>query len=890
MNSPLPASTETKQKHNTLIVDKEGSVGSSLAEKFGNVTVTVFVSQKQPTSDSSIIHIPYTETIPAIPDGVYTYMVYVFHPHTKELLDPIMKKAAADNAHFIIAVSYEYEPLLSEYLLGKSFYGKIVVIGDIFGQGRGEIDEWLYHTKESKKILLKHMGLNSWYPVFFADVIQALFDITLSFPSEKREFLLTSHHPVTQLTIAHALQKIDPLLRIDFGENGKLAQVDLPKGSHLLHEHNMLEELTDYYQKLTIKKESQYPSFEFFAPSSKKNTEKKKNHFPFLFIIYTLVVFALMPMFLMILTGLIGKWLLFSGITDVEQNALQSGLQKIQAAESNIAFAQFAESLVERELSIAGQSYRLESIKQQLNLGYMITTTIGGGIEAAQKIQSVILGKSLKPQTDSEDGAYQLQSTLLSLQKIQADNLPQEYKDKLLLFKTYDPFIETLVSELPEFIGGNTDREYLVLFQNNTELRPGGGFIGSYGLLKLSHGKFKDFTIHDVYDADGQLKGHIEPPFAIRRYLPLVHLYLRDSNFDIDFSKNAQIAAQMLAAETGEKVDGVISTDLSLVKDIIAAVGNIYVPGYNQTVTADNFFLLTEEHAEKNSFAGSSQKKDFLSALFTSLQQKLTLVKGNTYVRLAQAALKSIEEKHLLLAFSDPSVQTALSANGFSSALLDTRGEDKAVVNDFFALNEANLGVDKVNYYIKRKIAQKVVIGDKGQVEETATVTLTNTSTGQWPGGDYKNYLRFILPRGVHLTSILINGKDQKIVSAVTDPKVYEAKNFIPPNGLEVEQTEESGKSIFGFLVMIPVKTTVEIAIAYTLPTTLDTTESVLAYSSLIFKQPGVDDVPFSLDVVYPTNYSLLKSSEEVKSSGNSFSLTKDIRKDASMTISLIKK
>jgi len=47
------------------------------------------------------------------------------------------------------------------------------------------------------------------------------------------------------------------------------------------------------------------------------------------------------------------------------------------------------------------------------------------------------------------------------------------------------------------------------------ELRPGGGFIGSYAILSVDKGKITNFKIYDVYDADGQLKNHIEPPFAI---------------------------------------------------------------------------------------------------------------------------------------------------------------------------------------------------------------------------------------------------------------------------------------------------------------------------------------------------------------------------------------
>src|SRR6185437_16558381 len=81
-----------------------------------------------------------------------------------------------------------------------------------------------------------------------------------------------------------------------------------------------------------------------------------------------------------------------------------------------------------------------------------------------------------------------------------------------------------LVTIFPKLLGYNGTQTYLILFQNNAELRPGGGFIGSYGLVSFDHGKMGQFTIHNVYDADGLLTKHIEPSYIGRRYLQ-VHLY-----------------------------------------------------------------------------------------------------------------------------------------------------------------------------------------------------------------------------------------------------------------------------------------------------------------------------------------------------------------------------
>lgn len=887
MNSSERAPVGGKEG-NALIVDKEGTLGEAIAQRLSQIVSTVFVSQKKPQPDSSIIHISFSETIPTIPDDTYVTLIYVFNESNKELVEPLKKKAEEDNIPFFIVVAHEQLPLLFE----QNTYGQVIVVGELFGtpEKTTQLDIWLAEVKKTKKIVLPNMGLATLYPVLFSDAVAVISDTCLQ-PHKriKDVYRVTPAHPVTFISLSHALQKIDPALRIDFRGEAMQSAEALPEGETLLHDYAPLEKIKEYYKQILVKEDPEHGQFSFFAPPVSKKKQQKKKIAPILFVFYTLLIFVLMPVALMLVSGVTGKWLLLSGVEDTKKGEFSPALQKFAAAKTDLAFSQFSLDLVTRELSLIGQASRLKKVQQQVALGRMVSESFLEGVTAVQKIQGVIIGTSLKPTEDVKDGANGVRNTLVMVQKLQTYDIPKEYKETWSLVTAYLPLIETIGGALPQLIGAEGERKYLVLFQNNTELRPGGGFIGSYGILTLSRGKFKGFTVHDVYDADGQLQGHVEPPFAIRRYMPLVHLYLRDSNFDVDFVKNAQKALFMLHAETGETVNGVIGVDLSFVQKVIGAMGKVFVASTNDTVTADNFFLLTEQRAEKNFFAGSTQKKDFLSALFTALQEKLLSANGVSHQKLFEAILQGIEEKHLLLASSDPSLQTVLSVNGLSSALLDTREDDKTVLNDFVGVNEANIGIDKVNYFVKREITQDIHITDKGQIKESLTLTLHNTSTGEWPGGDYKNYLRFILPKGAHVDAVWIDGKEQKIVNAITDPKVYEAKYFIAPQGLEVEQSEESGKSIVGFLVTVPVKKTTTITLSYTLATVVDLSQPLSTYSLQVFKQPGIDVLPYALNLTYPQGFSLLKSDQSEDTTGQ-VSWEKDVRKDTLLTLPFAKK
>jgi hypothetical protein len=420
------------------------------------------------------------------------------------------------------------------------------------------------------------------------------------------------------------------------------------------------------------------------------------------------------------------------------------------------------------------------------------------------------------------------------------------------------------------------------------ELRPGGGFIGSYAILSVNNGRIAGFNIYDVYDADGQLKGHVEPPYPVRRFLPSAHWFLRDSNFNPDFSKGAISSALFLNTEMHQAVDGIIGVDLSFVKNILSVLGPVKVMDYNQTVNADNFFQIAQSHIQKNFFPGSVQKKDFLRSFYNSLQLKISEEKNIPYLSLIQTVTKSIYEKHILFAFNNSNEQATFSVNGWSSALVDQRLVSESTVNDFIGVNEANLGGNKVNYYISRNISQKANIDSKGNISGNLTLNIKDAApVSLGTDGIYKNYLRFILPLNASLASVQIDGKEQEIIPAISDPAVYEKKGFIAPNGLEVQKDNTLQNSIYGFLVNIQPQETKSIKISYVLEQKISISQPEISYNLKVFKQPGVDSYPYDFSLTFPSGFKVLNQSSELKADSNTASLTTQVTRDREVLINL---
>ncbi|MBI4099797.1 DUF4012 domain-containing protein, partial [Candidatus Microgenomates bacterium] len=179
-------------------------------------------------------------------------------------------------------------------------------------------------------------------------------------------------------------------------------------------------------------------------------------------------------------------------------------------------------------------------------------------------------------------------------------------------------------------------KTYLVVFQNSAELRPTGGFIGSYALVTMASGRLIGFKIYDIYAADGQLRGNIAPPDEILHFLGQPSWFMRDANFSPDWPLTARRLEWFLEKETGIKADGVIGINLGAVQKMLVATGPITLAN-GETVTADNFFEKAEYAAEINFFPGSTQKSQYLSQVAQALLGKITSGGNRSWSAMATA-------------------------------------------------------------------------------------------------------------------------------------------------------------------------------------------------------------------------------------------------------------
>lgn len=386
-------------------------------------------------------------------------------------------------------------------------------------------------------------------------------------------------------------------------------------------------------------------------------------------------------------------------------------------------------------------------------------------VKSSSDLFNHILGDEIyNPEEDSENiklGLDYLNRSVLDLEAVTLEELERgTYLSKKLLNVVNFDKIKRLTSEgqslaanIPELLGVTKRKSYLVLFQNNMELRPTGGFIGSYGIMTFDGGRMSDLTVNDVYSADGQLNGHVEPPAPIKNYLGEANWWLRDSNWDPDFPTSAKRAEWFLDKEVGRQVDGVISTDLYPIKEILKSTGPIFLADFNLSIDDKNIYEKTQSEVQDNFFPGTRKKGSFLTALSRNLLAEVSKIDSGKKLFILRSLLDGFEERHLQAYIHDPVLQKSLGGLLWDGAVSTPTCGDLCYP-DFVGLVEANVGVNKSNYFVTRNISLDVKASEN-ELNRVLTLNLKNSaSTALGPSGKYKVYLRILLPLESELVGV----------------------------------------------------------------------------------------------------------------------------------------
>jgi hypothetical protein len=406
------------------------------------------------------------------------------------------------------------------------------------------------------------------------------------------------------------------------------------------------------------------------------------------------------------------------------------------------------------------------------------------------------------------------------------DSLKSMTDESVTLITSARPLIKTLSSVL----GEPTEKKYLVLFQNDKELRPTGGFITAYAIFRLDSGVVHVDNSSDIYSLDATIANKPTAPAPLLKYFPTVPLFnLRDNNLSPDFKVSMDSFYKMYQTAGGTTdVDGIIAVDTQALVAAMNILGDINVDGSTFTTKTDprcncpNVIYQMEVFADQPAQIIKENRKGIIGDLMYAIMSKAFSSSPKLYWGpLFQAMLAEMNQKHILFYMNNAQAQA-----GFEG--LNAAGRIMPFTGDYFTINEANFGGAKSNMFVTEAVTQDYTLQSDGSIVKTVTVNYKNP----YPPSDcnlehgnlclnavLRDWVRIYVPKGSQLIS---------------------------NNGSEVKMTtyDDLGKTVFdGFLTVRP-QGVAKLTVSYKLPFKL-AQNSLLPL--MVQKQGGTGDSAYTL-------------------------------------------
>lgn len=626
-----------------------------------------------------------------------------------------------------------------------------------------------------------------------------------------------------------------------------------------------------------------------------------------IFFPFSMVLLVFMVIFgIVLIIGLASAPYLIS-LKDIYTQSMQgkADFEEAQALVIDQNFTEATEKLHNAELRFSNARQDLEKFNELpfTNIGFIEKQTTAvdhilvAGIQIAQSLQDLTLfGDDILEIINQEDLNFSqitekqkrdilaklfeappiLQGVKsgIDLAVISIDTIPKEgvldqiievadlIDNNLKIVQTTLEEVIPLIQIAPQVSGFPNEMTYLFLLQNNTEIRPTGGFIGTYGILKVKNAEIVSFETDNIYNLDTPAKEYlnVSPPEPIQKYLKATQWFLRDSNWSPDFEESAILAEDFYYKEGGqEDLDGIIAITPTLIESLLEITGEIEVDGI--VFNSENFTEALEFEVEKAYLERGKteeERKEIIGDMADILMARLMNADKDQWPEIFKIIENNIFERHILLYFEEDSIQQMIVNEDWS-------GKVKQTDNDYLMVVDANLAALKTDSVMDKDINYSLTVNDQNEILGKITVNYFNDGAFTWYTTRYRSYTRIYLPKGAELIKV------QGIESGSQD--FY----------------DELDKTVVGGFLIVEPQESKDLVVEYKLPPRILQQIQQGQYSLLVQKQSGT----IAHDLTVELGFNGYEIDQVIPSSlgtrvlgDNHIKLENDLRRDREFTVS----
>ena len=422
---------------------------------------------------------------------------------------------------------------------------------------------------------------------------------------------------------------------------------------------------------------------------------------------------------------------------------------------------------------------------------------------------------------------------------------------------------------LPQFLGFTKPRTYLFLFENNTEMRPGGGFLGLYATVRVDQGKVQVLKVEgtEVLDHQTPATWKPTPPQILTDHLGVDRWYFRDSNWSPDFSVSAQKALELYKGENGiaaDDIDTVVAFTPTVLERLMKITGPFVVEG--DLFTSENVIEKLEytvEYDWEKSGRDFENRKGIIKTFMDALLHHLKTDAFLHFVEYSSLLRDLGNEKHIIFYSKDAELERVVNNLGWT-------GKVKSPQGDYLMWVDANLAALKTDHAIVRNLEYSIEPRGNDFVGH-AKMTYTHTGKFDWRTSRYRSYARVYVPSGAKLLEVKGAMK--------TDRSKEPGK---------VDEGEELAHHWFGTFIAIEPGKIGTLEFSYILPNSVVEQIKTKKYSLFVQKELGLVDTALTLNLNFATNILSATPPEEKKDWGNTiYTMQSNLKIDRNFSVGL---
>jgi len=326
--------------------------------------------------------------------------------------------------------------------------------------------------------------------------------------------------------------------------------------------------------------------------------------------------------------------------------------------------------------------------------------------------------------------------------------LPVDFSDYVAMGKNLNQISDLLDTGIQWL---QKPRRVIVAFQNSSEMRPSGGFFGSYAELSFVRGRITDIQVRDVTEADKQFSESIVPPQPLQFITK--NWRAADANWYFDFQKSASNTISFLEKSdlykaSSTRFDGMIALSPRVLEDILDITGPIELKDRKLILTSKNFLEAIQEDVVSERSKSAEAPKSILADIVLVMRDRLLRLPQDQRSELSTLFTDWIRYKDVQISMKDEDLQSIVRFLGADGSVIVSSPTQNV---DYIAIVDSTIGGEKTNYVMDRTISLRAQIEADGRVSHKLNITRTHKGdkeTERWYKMPNRNYMKILMPAG----------------------------------------------------------------------------------------------------------------------------------------------